>query len=122
VALEEEGEEGAAPAPKKKTRGFSAIHGESEGELVLDEDEAEDIEREAEGEEAEAATVPAAQAEWGWYPILVLAPCVAVMFVAGLMSYELLHGMWGYHAGSKPSGMVVRGMASLFTDDLPKEN
>ena len=100
---------------------FSAIHGESEGELVLDEDEAEDIEREAEEEDGGPATVPAAQAEWGWYPILVLVPCVAIMFVAGLMSYELLHGMWGYQSGSKPSGLVLRGMAGLFTDDLQKE-
>jgi excisionase family DNA binding protein len=119
VQLDEE-VEGEAPAPRKKTRGFSAIHGESEGELVLDEDEAADIEREAEGEETEPATIPAAQAEWGWYPILVLVPCVAIMFVAGLMSYELLHGMWGYHSSSKPSGMVVRGMAGLFTD-VPNE-
>jgi hypothetical protein len=120
VALEEElGEEAAEP--KKGSRGFSAIHGDSEGELVLDEEEAAAIESEAEGEEAEPATVPAAQAEWGWYPVLVLAPCVAIMFVAGLMSYELVHGMWGYHASSKPSGLVVRSIAQLFSDDLPKE-
>jgi len=120
VALDEEEEAAAAAAPKK--RGFSAIHGEgSEGELVLDEDEAADIEREAEGDDGEPATIPAAQAEWGWYPVLVLAPCVAVMFIAGLMSYELLHGMWGYHTSSKPSGLVVRGIATLFTEELPKE-
>jgi hypothetical protein len=29
--------------------------------------------------------------------------------------------MWGYHASSKPSGVVARGIAEIFTDPLPKE-
>ena len=52
------------------------------------------------------------------YPVLVLMPCVAIMFVAGLMAYELLNGMWGYHASTKPSGLVVSSMAKLFTDEV----
>lgn len=118
VILEEGDGEEEAPAPKKrKTRGFSAIHGESEGELLLDEDLAA-VEDEADGDETGPATIPAAQAEWGWYPVLVLAPCVAVMFIAGLMAFELLNGMWGYHASTKPSGLVVSSMAKLFTDEV----
>jgi excisionase family DNA binding protein len=113
---EEEGEPAAAPRKSRVTGGSL----DSVDELLLDEDGLE-VEEEDEDEVAPAATVPAAQAEWGMFPILLLLPSVLVMFLAGLMSYELLHGMWGYHAASKPSGLVVRGVAGLFVEKLPED-
>ncbi len=118
ILPEEESQDGPR---KSKVSGGSL---ESVDELLMD-DEGLEVEEEPEEDDDElttaAATIPAAQAEWGLFPVLLLVPCVLVMFVAGLMSYELLHGMWGYHAASKPSGLVVRGIAGLFADDLPKE-
>ena len=49
-------------------------------------------------EKGEVDSASAAQSEWGFYPILMLVPCVLIMFVAGLMTYELLRGMWGCHS------------------------
>lgn len=115
VVILEEGEGEEDPAPKRP-RGISALH--DSGELILDEEDMAAAEDEAEGDAVGPATIPAAQAEWGWYPVLVLAPCVAVMFIAGLMAFELLNGMWGYHASTKPSGLVVSSMAKLFTDEV----
>ena len=51
-------------------------------------------------------------------PFLIGFP---MMGIGGMMGGYGGGGMWGYHAASKPSGLVVRGIAGLFTDDLPKE-
>jgi excisionase family DNA binding protein len=74
-------------------------------------------------EEVESAAVAAAPTEWGIFPIVMMIPCVIIMMMAGLMSYEILHGMGGYHQTTKPSGLLVRAWASLFVDpkDFPKE-
>src|SRR5262249_20357756 len=72
---------------------------ESVDEMLLEEEEtqskADYSDEEEEDEEVE--TIPAAEAEWGMAPVIVMACSIVVMFVAGLMSFELLHGMWGYH-------------------------
>jgi excisionase family DNA binding protein len=53
-------------------------------------------------------------AEWGALPVALMVPCVLIMLLAGLMSYELLHGMWGYQQPYKPTGLVVQGIAQFF--------
>jgi excisionase family DNA binding protein len=123
VVLDEDEDAAAeeAPAPKKQ-RGFSQLGEEGADEVLLDEDlegaEAEGEGGEDDGLEPSAATIPAKEADWGFFPILILVPCVLLMFVAGLMSYELLHGMWGYHQTTKPTGLVVSGMAKLFDAEV----
>jgi hypothetical protein len=62
-------------------------------------------------------TVPSAQAEWGMFPIIMMIPCVLVMIMTALMSYELINNMWGYHAATKPSGLLVESFANLFKDE-----
>ena len=41
-------------------------------------------------------------------------PCLVIVLLGGLMSFEVLRGMWGYQPTSKPSDALVRGMASTF--------
>lgn len=88
--------------------------------LVEDQEEEgfEDIE-----EEEAVATVPAAQAEWGLFEVLTLVPCVVLMFLSGLMAYELLQGSSSYHGTSKPGGVLVKSIAGLVAGDenLPKD-
>jgi hypothetical protein len=45
------------------------------------------------------------------------------MFLLGLMSFELLHGMWGYHQPTKVASPVVHMVSGLFYDqkDLPTD-
>lgn len=93
------------------------------GEEDLDElDVADDVEleaEEAEDEEAEprVVAVAAQPAEWGALPTVVLVPCVLVMFLVGLMSFELLHGMWGYQTGAKVPSALIRSVAGMFSSD-----
>ena len=37
-----------------------------------------------------------------------------LLFLGGLMGYELLHSMWGYQQPSKPAGILVEGIAKMF--------
>jgi hypothetical protein len=70
-----------------------------------------------EEEEPVAMSIPAAHADWGIYPLVMMVPCVLIMFLALLMSYELVHNMWGYHQTTKPSGLLVEGFAKLFEEE-----
>ena len=54
------------------------------------------------------------------FQLIDYAP-VLLMFVVGLMSYELVHGMWGYRQPHKVSGAVVKGISGMFGADLPKD-
>ncbi|MCZ2344124.1 MAG: hypothetical protein LC104_20370 [Bacteroidales bacterium] len=56
-------------------------------------------------------TVEAPPAPWGPLPALVLLPCLLLVFIGSLMSFELLRSMWGYHQPSPPGNVIVRGMA-----------
>jgi excisionase family DNA binding protein len=96
VAIEEEEEE----RPRRQRRGE------------------EEIEEE---EEPAGRAVAAAPAPWGVLPALVMFPCVLVMFLVGLMAFEMLHGMWGYHQNTKVGSLIIRPMAETFSgEDLPK--
>ncbi|VTS01088.1 hypothetical protein [Tuwongella immobilis] len=57
---------------------------------------------------------------WGPFTIAMLFFTVPVIFLCGLMSYELLHSMWGYQAGTRPSAMVIKALAGM-VDMAPKE-
>lgn len=87
----------------------------------------EELPEEMEAEEEPATpvrrgpAVVAAQPAWGFLPALVMLPCVIVMFLVGIMGFELLHGMWGYRQPYKVSGPVVRGISEMFVSDLPKD-
>src|SRR5208282_107159 len=68
--------------------------------LIEDEQEEFDQVDDEDEEEELVERVPAAQAEWGALDLGLLAVSVLVMFVAGLMSFELLRGMGSYHSAS----------------------
>ena len=89
-----------------------------ESESPDDEDMLEDEEETGTVREVavEAEPVP-----WGVVPVLFMLPCVIVLFVVGMMSYELVQGMWGYHKNGKVTGMVIDPIARMFDDTLPKE-
>ena len=57
---------------------------------------------------------------WGILPAAVLLPAFILTFLGGLMSYELLRGMWSYNNGTKPTGTLVRTVAGWFDMD-PKD-
>jgi hypothetical protein len=89
-------------------------------------EEAEEIDellgKEAEEEEAMAAAA-AAPTEWGLVPAIVMTPAVLIMIFVGLMSFELLHSMWGYKQPSKASGPITEFFVNTFVPekDVPDE-
>ncbi len=122
---EEEYEEGAATMQRQAATPGPAV---AEGEEGLDDIGGaldEDLDREPaldeEGEPVAMAAAPAAPAEWGVLPALVLLPCTIILFVVGLMSFEMIQGMWGYHKGAKVSNLVIRPIAKMFDDKLPED-
>jgi hypothetical protein len=66
------------------------------------------------GDDAPVRTVVAKPATWGPLPAIVLLPCLIVVLIGGLMSFEVLRGMWGYQQPNKPSDALVRGVADTF--------
>jgi hypothetical protein len=46
----------------------------------------------------------------------VLIFSVLVMFVLGIMSFELVRGMWGYHQPNKVSSLLLKSVGGLFYD------
>lgn len=91
---------------------------ESESEVVAIDEEMDDLQP-IEDDEPEVRPVAVAapvSTEWGTLPIVALVPSVLVMFFGGLMAYELLRSMWGYHHGGKVSGPIVRTVAGFFGD------
>ncbi|MBY0227729.1 MAG: hypothetical protein K2W96_00475 [Gemmataceae bacterium] len=93
------------PAAKKKTK---------TKKVQLDDDE-DDLD-----EDDRPAPAPAA-ANWGPLPAVMLFPTMIVLFLAGLMGYELLQGAWGYHRSTKVSRPIIDNIARIFDDTIPKE-
>lgn len=115
VALEdEEADEGAATVARG-ARGRRALDEEDLGDLEVAEDLEEEDEEVAPRRVAAAAAAPAS---WGPVPFAFLAPTAIVLFLAGLMSFELLHGMWGYRQGNKASGPIIKKVAELFGEKV----
>jgi hypothetical protein len=66
-----------------------------------------------EEEEGERVAVAAASAPWpGWVSIPLLLATIFI-FLGGIMSYELLNGMWGYHQPTPPASYVVDSVANV---------
>ena len=84
-------------------------------------DEEGDEEVEADASPGSVRTVEAAPAPWGVLPAIMLFPCVIILFVVGLMGFELLQGTFGYHKDTKVSTMIIHPIARMFDDSLPKE-
>jgi hypothetical protein len=96
-----------------------------EAEEELDElQAAEDVDLEAE-EEAEVrpsrAAVAAAPATWGTPWVLMLLLWAPIMLLTGMMGFELLHSMWGYHTPYKPTSGLVKFIAESVGSELPKD-
>ena len=60
--------------------------------------------RDEEEEDLEAAKGAYKPKPWGALPAVVLLFSFIFTFLGGLMSYELVKGMWSYNSGSKPAG------------------
>jgi excisionase family DNA binding protein len=118
VALEEEeADEGAATVAHKARSSGAAVEQEEETDEIdelLAEDEVEELPADEEDEEFRPRrAVAAAPAEWGVLPALILMPSVVITLLVGLMSFELLHTMWGYHYSNRPSAWLVKTFAGL---------
>lgn len=121
---EEDYDEGAATVQRQAA---GAVAEDEEGMEDIGEALDEDLDQEPaleEEEDLEPAAVsaaPAPPAEWGVMPALVLLPCTILLFVVGLMSFELIQGMWGYHKGAKVSNLIIRPIAKMVSgeDKLP---
>src|SRR5262249_20323537 len=73
-----------------------------------------------EEEEEKGQTIIVERANWGAWPAILMLPTVFVIFLGGIMAYELVHSMWGYHQPNKPSSLVVDNVAKTL-DLQPKE-
>jgi len=73
-----------------------------------------------EEEEEKGQTVVVQTANWGIFPALLMLPTVFIIFLGGIMAYELVHSMWGYHQPTKPASLVMDNVAKTF-DLNPKE-
>jgi excisionase family DNA binding protein len=122
VALEEEADEGAQTVAYKGGKKPAAPQeGTEELDELLAEEEIEELpEEEGEGVmPRRAPAIAAAPANWGPLPAAVMLPCVIIVFLLGLMSFELLGNMGGYRQPHRGSGLLVRALANMFGDKLP---
>jgi excisionase family DNA binding protein len=94
-------------APKKKPAKKKAAVMDDE-----DEDDEEDL-------RTPAAEAPAA--EWGPLPAIFLFPTFVVLFLVGIMTFELVQSMWGYHRSSKVGRPIIDNIARLFDEKIPKD-
>jgi excisionase family DNA binding protein len=124
VALEEEeADEGAATVAHKARSSAPAAEHEGETDEIdelLAEDEVEELPADEEEEEdfRPRRAVAAAPAEWGVLPALILMPCVVITLLVCLMSFELLHTMWGYHYSNRPSAWLVKTFAGMIGEKV----
>jgi hypothetical protein len=113
VALdEEEADEAAATVAKRRA------------EVVKEEGEEEEIDELVGEEAAEEELQPvatAAPAEWGKLPAILMIPCVLFMGLLAILSFELLHSMWGYNQPYKPTGAILKPLADMTVGDDTKK-
>jgi hypothetical protein len=135
VALEEDSDvdEGAETVARPRRQRGTPVLDEEEAEDLLEEDmdfgeigagaEAEEEEEEAAAPAVAGAAAPAKPAEWGVLPTLVMLPCVVVMFLVGIMGYEMIHSMWGYHQPMPVTSTLLKPLAQMFfaPTDLPQD-
>ncbi|HMC88310.1 MAG TPA: helix-turn-helix domain-containing protein [Gemmataceae bacterium] len=122
VALDDEGEvdEGAATVAKPRKKGAAVAEDEEVADELLDEGE---LEEEEEGAPVRRVAAVAAQpADWGIFAPVTLLISTFILFFVGLMSIELLHGMWGYRQPYKVPSMVIKGVGGMLGfKDVDKE-
>src|SRR5262249_3659451 len=105
-------EEAEADEPRTGGRRGVAEFGEDEefGDLIGSDEEvvegADEEEPEAVVREVQVAAPPP---PWGPLPALVMLPCVIVMFLVGIMGFELVQSAIGY----KPPGMITKALGGL---------
>ncbi|NBO91909.1 MAG: DNA-binding protein [Planctomycetia bacterium] len=83
--------------------------------VALDDDEDEDE------DDLRTPAAVAPPAEWGALPAVMLFPTFLVLFVVGIMAFELIQGMWGYHRSTKVGRPIIDNIARLFDDKIPKD-
>ncbi len=120
VLEDEEADEGAATVARKGPRRGAALADMDEG-ADLEEMLGEEGELEEAGPPVRAPAAPAVEEDWGLLPVFTMGFTALLMFVVGLMSYELVHGMWGYRQPYKVSGAVVKSVSGIFGAELPKD-
>jgi hypothetical protein len=120
VALdEEEADEGAATVAAKRRQGTAGadLQAADVDFEQLGEEGAPEIEIEEEAE-AVAAGGPAREvvrekvlkpAPWGALPVVIMLPCVIIMFLVGLMGFEMVQHMTGY----QPPGFMTKTIFEL---------
>lgn len=95
-----------------------AIDDVEEVEEVVE--EVSEVTDEVEEEVEEGRTlVYAGDAPWGALPTIFLIPGVLILFVVGLMSLELMRGMYGFNKGTGFTSIIIKPIAEMFTD-FPK--
>lgn len=83
-------------------------------------EEVSEVTEEVEEEVEESRTlVYAGDAPWGALPTIFLIPGVLILFVVGLMSLELMRGMYGFNKGTGFTSIIIKPIAEMFTD-FPK--
>jgi hypothetical protein len=110
VALDEDEE----PAPKKKKSKVQSLRSQDEDDEEMELEEGPSASDALEGvddeeyEVSEAADeVVVASSDWGAIPVVMLVPTFIVMFLGGLMAYELLHSVWGYQQANRPTSPLI---------------
>lgn len=122
VALDDEDVEAQRAKKKKKKKQVEEDEDEDEEGIALGDDDDEDSVSSAlegvsgdEYEVSEAADGPTAYApppKWGALPAVLMAPTVLIMFVGGIMAYEMLHSVWGAQQETKPTTPLVSWFAN----------
>jgi len=117
-----------APTPKRKGKAKQADEEEGTSDWdgigpVLGEDDEE-------GDLADdVAAVPAGKgggkvqyvekvaAPWGPVPVILMLPCIIVLFVVGIMGFELVQGMVNYQKTGKFSSFLITPITEALTGE-----
>ncbi|MFO0876584.1 MAG: helix-turn-helix domain-containing protein [Gemmataceae bacterium] len=120
----------AAAAAAAKTRAAALKDDASAEDLELDLDEkpakskkkqvVDDDDDDTDEDDDAVSREPAAPAEWGALPAVLLFPTVIVLFVVGIMGFELMRGMYGFHRPTVVGKPLIDNIARQFDDSLPK--
>jgi excisionase family DNA binding protein len=121
VALEDEEDLEEVSQPKRKTKTLAADEDEESpfGDIgpVLGEEEEEEEELVAATGKARVEYVEKPAAPWGPVPAILMVPCVIVLFVVGLMGFELIQGMMSYQKTGKYSSVVLQPLTEAITGE-----
>ncbi len=121
VALEDEEEAEEGAETEARPRRAAGDEEDEESELDLEIDPSAETEEEEEEEEAVAAGGVAPPPPWGPVPALLLVPTVLIMFLVGLLAFELAGTMWNYRqpGHSTGFGIILHPIAKYFDSTLP---